>query len=87
MLRVVADLPDEDARWVAETAAVLGRSRASIIREAVAFFGGAPKAERTLPGLSKASAHGRTAPRSAMRLDGSAVKERRVPDLGTMTTK
>ena len=48
MRRIAADLPDEDARWPAETAAVLGRSRASLIREAVAFFRGVPKAEANL---------------------------------------
>ena len=48
MTRIAADLPDEDARWLAETATVLGRSRASLIREAVAFFRGVPKAEADL---------------------------------------
>lgn len=48
MTRIAADLPDEDARWLAETATVLGRSRASLIREAVEFFRGVPKAEADL---------------------------------------
>lgn len=48
MVHIVADLPDEDARWLAETAAVLGRSRASLVCEAVAFFRGVPKAEADL---------------------------------------
>ena len=48
MTRIAADLPDEDARWLAETATVLGRSRASLIREAVAFFRDVPKADADL---------------------------------------
>jgi hypothetical protein len=35
MTRVLADLPPDDLRWLDERAAKLGRSRASMLREAV----------------------------------------------------
>lgn len=38
MTRILADLPDEDIKWLDETAAALGRSRASLLREAVSCF-------------------------------------------------
>ena len=38
MTRVLADLPPDDLRWLDERAAKLGRSRASMLREAVATF-------------------------------------------------
>jgi hypothetical protein len=40
MPRVSADLPDHDYKWLSETAVVLRRSRASLVREAVSFFRG-----------------------------------------------
>ena len=38
MARVLADLPEEDIRWLDDRAAEQGRSRASMLREAVATF-------------------------------------------------
>jgi len=38
MTRILADLPPEDVRWLEERAATLGRSRASMLREAVSTY-------------------------------------------------
>lgn len=38
MTRILADLPDEDLKWLDQRAAELGRSRASVLREAVATY-------------------------------------------------
>lgn len=38
MPRILADLPDEDIRWLDARAAEQGKSRASILREAVANY-------------------------------------------------
>ncbi len=38
MTRILADLPDEDIQWLDARAAKQGKSRASILREAVATF-------------------------------------------------
>lgn len=38
MTRILADLPDEDIRWLDTRAAELGQSRASVLREAVANY-------------------------------------------------
>ena len=38
MTRILADLPDEDIRWLDQIAAEQGKSRASVLREAVAAF-------------------------------------------------
>ncbi len=46
MTRILADLPDEDIKWLDETAVALGRSRESLIGEAVAFFRGSPDADK-----------------------------------------
>jgi hypothetical protein len=51
MTRILADLPDEDIKWLDETAVALGRSRASLIGEAVAFFRGSPDADKNLEWL------------------------------------
>jgi hypothetical protein len=51
MTRILADLPDEDIRWLDETAVALGRSRESLIGEAVAFFRGSPDADKNLEWL------------------------------------
>jgi hypothetical protein len=51
MTRIVADLPDEDIKWLDETAVALGRSRASLIGEAVAFFRGNPDEDKNLEWL------------------------------------
>ncbi|MFD2136021.1 ribbon-helix-helix protein, CopG family [Novosphingobium resinovorum] len=38
MTRILADLPDEDIRWLDARAAELGQSRASVLREAVSTY-------------------------------------------------
>lgn len=38
MARILADLPDEDIRWLDAVAAESARSRAAILREAVASY-------------------------------------------------
>ncbi|WP_374412228.1 CopG family transcriptional regulator [Novosphingobium colocasiae] len=38
MTRILADLPDEDIRWLDARAVEQGKSRASILREAVATY-------------------------------------------------
>jgi hypothetical protein len=38
MTRILADLPDDDIRWLDARAAEQGKSRASVLREAVATF-------------------------------------------------
>lgn len=38
MTRILADLPDEDIRWLDARAVEMGQSRASILREAVATY-------------------------------------------------
>lgn len=44
MARILADLPDDDVKWLDARAAELGRSRASVLREAVsAYRAEAPK--------------------------------------------
>ena len=51
MSRILADLPDEDIKWLDETAAVLNRSRASLLREAVSTFRGQPRPHEDLAWL------------------------------------
>jgi len=38
MTRILADLPDEDLKWLDQYAAEQGKSRASVLREAVAEY-------------------------------------------------
>jgi len=38
MTRILADLPDEDIRWLDARAAEQGKSRASVLRDAVASY-------------------------------------------------
>ena len=38
MTRILADLPDEDIKWLDQLAAEQGKSRAAILREAVAAY-------------------------------------------------
>lgn len=40
MDRILADLPEEAVKWLDETVVALGRSRDSLLEEAVAFFRG-----------------------------------------------
>lgn len=42
MTRILADLPDEDIRWLDARAAEQGKSRASVLREAVAAYKAEP---------------------------------------------
>ncbi len=37
-MRILADLPDDDIKWLDARAAELGKSRAALLREAVAAF-------------------------------------------------
>ena len=37
-MRVLADLPDDDIKWLDDRAAELGKSRAALLREAVSAF-------------------------------------------------
>ena len=46
MTRILADLPDDDIKWLDKLAAEQGKSRAAILREAVAEY----KAEAKLSG-------------------------------------
>lgn len=46
MTRILADLPDEDIKWLDQLAAEQGKSRASVLREAVASY----KAQAPEPG-------------------------------------
>jgi hypothetical protein len=46
MTRILADLPDEDIRWLDARAAEQGKSRASVLRDAVATY----KAQAASPG-------------------------------------
>jgi len=38
MARILADIPDDDVKWLEERAAQQGRSRAAVLREAVATY-------------------------------------------------
>jgi hypothetical protein len=38
MTRILADLPDEDIKWLDQRAAEQGKSRASVLREAVSAY-------------------------------------------------
>ena len=46
MTRILADLPEEDIKWLDARAAEQGKSRASVLREAVATY----KARTPAPG-------------------------------------
>ena len=46
MTRILADLPDDDIQWLDARAAEQGKSRASVLREAVATY----KAQMPAPG-------------------------------------
>lgn len=46
MTRILADLPDDDIRWLDARAAEEGKSRASVLREAVANFKAQSRASR-----------------------------------------
>jgi Ribbon-helix-helix protein, copG family len=40
MTRILADLPDDDIKWLDARAAEQGKSRASVLREAVSAYKG-----------------------------------------------
>lgn len=42
MTRILADLPDEDIKWLDQVAAEQGKSRASVLREAVSAYRSEP---------------------------------------------
>lgn len=42
MTRILADLPDEDIKWLDRLAEEQGKSRAAVLREAVSAFRGQP---------------------------------------------
>lgn len=42
MTRILADLPDEDIKWLDARAAEQGKSRASVLREAVSIYRAQP---------------------------------------------
>jgi Ribbon-helix-helix protein, copG family len=42
MTRILADLPEEDIKWLDARAAEQGKSRASVLREAVSAYKGQP---------------------------------------------
>lgn len=44
MTRILADLPEEDIKWLDARAAEQGKSRASVLREAVSAYKGQPTA-------------------------------------------
>lgn len=46
MTRILADLPDEDVKWLDQLAREQGKSRAAVLREAVVTY----KAQSTSPG-------------------------------------
>ena len=46
MTRILADLPDDDIQWLDARAAEEGKSRASVLREAVASFKAHSRASR-----------------------------------------
>lgn len=48
MARILADLPDDDIRWLDAQAMEQGKSRASLLREAVAAFKAEPTSQDRL---------------------------------------
>jgi predicted transcriptional regulator len=44
MTRILADLPDDDIKWLDQLAAEQGKSRAAVLREAVAGYRTQPRA-------------------------------------------
>ncbi|WP_095012885.1 ribbon-helix-helix protein, CopG family [Tsuneonella mangrovi] len=45
MARILADLPDDDIRWLDQLAQEQGKSRAAVLREAVAAYRGSTGGE------------------------------------------
>ena len=53
MTRILADLPDDDIKWLDARAAEQGKSRASVLREAVAAFRGQAPASGSKDWISR----------------------------------
>lgn len=53
MTRILADLPDEDIKWLDQVAEQQGKSRASILREAVSAFKAEAHADSDLAWLDE----------------------------------
>lgn len=58
MTRILADIPDEDIRWLDARAAEEGKSRASILREAVASYKAEASANSLEAGFGLWARHG-----------------------------
>jgi hypothetical protein len=53
MTRILADLPDDDLKWLDQRAAELGKSRASVLREAVATYKAQSQSEKNSDWLER----------------------------------
>ena len=60
MTRILADLPDEDIEWLDQIAAEQGKSRASVLREAVAAYRGEESKDWLEAGFGLWARHGIT---------------------------
>ncbi len=58
MPRILADLPDDDIKWLDARAAEQGKSRASVLREAVAAFKAEPPQDWLEAGFGLWAKHG-----------------------------
>lgn len=58
MTRILADLPDEDIRWLDARAVEQGKSRASVLREAVAAYKAEPPTDWLDAGFGLWARHG-----------------------------
>jgi hypothetical protein len=54
MTRILADLPEEDLKWLDQRAAEQGKSRASVLREAVATYKAQAEPSKNLDWLDQA---------------------------------
>lgn len=54
MARILADLPDEDVKWLDRIAAEQGKSRAAVLREAVSSYKAQPSADGSKDWLDQA---------------------------------
>jgi hypothetical protein len=53
MTRILADLPDEDIKWLDARAAEQGKSRASVLREAVSAYKAEASSDQSLAWLEE----------------------------------
>jgi len=58
MTRILADLPDEDIRWLDARAAEQGKSRAAVLREAVSAYKAEPAQDGIEAGFGLWARHG-----------------------------